>query len=540
MKKCVVIFILFLTACNFEADRLVPEETEEAPSPSASESPASTEPTLFSVAISTGPTVYVGVGQSKTLYLNVSLSDGSVYRGITKTFNTSHDDLDMDVIWYSNDENIATVSSSGKITAVAVGTTFVQANLGNKSVQVEVHVSDVEVILTSISFSDSTIESADGDSGQLTLEAHYSNGDYLEDLSVTQFKALEDCDLSFSSSDEDVALVYQNGVFYPVQNGSTTLLVSCDDLEAEASLVVTGIAAATETETEIVDVINSVVIDLDQGEYEMGEERTLTCDLSFDTGTVGSVNDAFVFPSGGVGRVEWQSSDEDVISIIEDGNHVVKIRFNSYGNATVTATYADENDEVVLASKKARAEPSSADDYFISSDDVCDDHFSADGGYGSASFPEIIYGMPDDSLLDVVSFGTGGELTIQLNGYVIVDGVGDDFTIFENPFDNWFEAAQVAVSDDGVTYHDFPCDAFGSGDGCAGVHVINYSSNPDDMRDPELSGGDIFDLADVGLEQVMYVKITDQETCVEDGYVCTSDTIGFDLDAFVVVNGENE
>lgn len=535
MKKYFIIFILFLTACNFEADRLIPEET---PSPSASESPVFAEPTLFSVTISTGPTVYVGVGQSKIFYLNVSLSDGSVYRGITKTFNTSHDDLDADVIWYSNDENIATVSSSGKMTAVAVGTTFIQANLGNKSVQAEVHVSDVEVTLTAISFSESSIESTDGTSGQLTLEAYYSNGDFLEDLSVTQFKALEDCDLSFSSADEDVALVYQNGVFYPVQNGSTTLRTSCDDLEAEANLVVTGIEAAVEA--EIVDVINSVVIDLDQGEYEMGEERTLTCDLSFDTGTVESVNDAFVFPSGGVGHVEWQSSDEDVISIIEDDNHVIKARFHSYGSATLMATYADENDEVALESKKARAEPADTDDYFISSDDVTDDDFAADGGYGLASFPEIIYGMPDSSLLDVVSFGTGGELTIQLNGYVIVDGVGDDFTIFENPFDNWFEAAQVSVSDDGVTYHNFPCDAFGSSDGCAGVHVVNYSSNPDDMRDPELSGGDTFDLADVGLEQVRYVKMIDQQTCVEDGYVCTSDTIGFDLDALAIVNGDNE
>lgn len=536
MRKYSIIFILFLTCCNFEADMLA---LEESPASATTLPPASSETTVFSLGISTGPIVYLGLGQSKILYLNVSLSDGSVYRGITKTFNTPHDDLDRDVIWYSNDESLVTVSSSGKMTAIAEGSTFIQASLGSKSVQAQVYVSEIEVALASISFSQNSIESIDGSSGQLMLSASYSNGSSLENLTVTQFRVLEDCDLSFSSSNQNVALVYQSGVFYPVQNGSATLLASCDDLEARASLVVKGLEAGT-METETVDVAESVVINLDQVEYEMGEERTLTGDLSFDTGNVTDVNDRFLLPSGGMGNVEWQSSDTDVISIIEDSNHVIKARFDSYGIATITATYGDVSDAVILASKIPREEPSSANDYFISSDDDCDDDFAADAGYGAASFPEIIYDMPEDSLLDVVSFGTGGKLTIQLNDYVIVDGVGDDFTVFENPFDDWFEAAQVSVSNDGVTYHDFSCDAFGSGEGCAGVHAVNYSSNPDDMRDPEISGGDSFDLADVGLAQVKYVKIIDQETCIEDGYLCKSDTIGFDLDALAIVNGENE
>lgn len=430
--------------------------------PSSSVAPTSSDSSplfLFSLAVSTGPTLHLDVGESQILYLNVSLSDGSVYRGITKTLNTPHDDLDADVIWYSHDESVATISPSGKITAVAEGSTLLTVHLGNKSTQVSVQVETAEA-----------------------------------EIELTE-------------------MAFPEPIFEPNNDPETT------------------------SEEYVME---SLSIMMDETEFEIGEEKTLTCDLFFNTGSMSGVNHSFVLPSGDVGEINWQSSDEEVVSIIEDSHEVIKAKFVSYGSATLTAVYSDVSDDVTVDSKMKTQEAKDSDDYFISSDDDLEDHFAADGGYGLSSFPKIVYGMPENSLLDVVSFGTKGKLIIGFNHYVIVDGLGDDFTVFENVFDGWTEAAKVLVSDDDITYHEFPCDAFGSGEGCAGVTAVNYSSSSDDMRDPEISGGDSFDLAELGLSRVRYVKIVDQGTCVEDGFLCTSDTIGFDLDALAIVNGENE
>lgn len=373
MKKFFFMLPLFLTCCNFEPNMLVPPESTTATPSESPDTTDSTEVFVFSLAVSSGSALILGVGQTKALYLNVSLSDGAVYRGITNSFNTSHGELDTVVIWYSNDSDVVTVSSSGKVTAVAEGTTFIKASLGIKSATVAVQVVklDTEPELTTAEFTDTESTSTD------TTDAGNT---------------------AYSGVDEEVPI---------------------------------------------------------------------------------------------------------------DGKIAGEAALNS-------------------------------DDYFIGRDDELEEHIASDGGYGLSSFPEIVYGLPEGSLLDVVSFGTKGKITIKFNNYVIVDGVGDDFIVFENVFGNWTEAAKVSVSDDGIAYHEFPCDAFGAGTGCAGVTATNYSSIPDDMRDPEISGGDSFDLADVGLSRAAYVKIVDQGTCVEDGFLCTSDTIGFDLDAVAIVNGENE
>lgn len=178
------------------------------------------------------------------------------------------------------------------------------------------------------------------------------------------------------------------------------------------------------------------------------------------------------------------------------------------------------------------------EDYFLSANDVFTFTVGERASYGSI---ENTYSLPDGSRGNVLSFGNGGELTIELNDYIIVDGDGPDFIIFENPFTGWTERAQVAVSEDGVTYTIFSCDAFdaeGIYAGCAGVTEINYSSNPDDMRDPTLSGGDVFDLADVGITQARFIRITDMNTCYPD-FICTT-TAGFDFDGLAIANGVNE
>ena len=84
-----------------------------------------------------------------------------------------------------------------------------------------------------------------------------------------------------------------------------------------------------------------------------------------------------------------------------------------------------------------------------------------------------------------------------------------------------------------MTWHTWSCaasDVQGGYPGCAGVNPVE--SHPDnciDARDPNVAGGDVFDLADLGLERARFVRIQD---------AAVSGPGGFDLDAVSVVNGE--
>ena len=71
--------------------------------------------------------------------------------------------------------------------------------------------------------------------------------------------------------------------------------------------------------------------------------------------------------------------------------------------------------------------------------------------------------------------------------------------------------------------------------GCAGVTpTFSHPDNSVSPNDPEVSGGDAFDLADLGLQSARFVRIRDTGTNPYEGVAG-----GFDLDAVAVVNGED-
>lgn len=148
-------------------------------------------------------------------------------------------------------------------------------------------------------------------------------------------------------------------------------------------------------------------------------------------------------------------------------------------------------------------------------------------------FPAAVLGPPMASDLDsVVSLGNGGFVTLRFDR-VIVDGPGPDFIVFENPLPGFAELATVAISADGVSWHEFPCTApllgpdFGS---CAGVGVVHASPTNDvSPFDPTTAGGDAFDLASVALTSASFVRITDRADLDGPRGV-------FDLDAVTLVH----
>ena len=162
-------------------------------------------------------------------------------------------------------------------------------------------------------------------------------------------------------------------------------------------------------------------------------------------------------------------------------------------------------------------------------------------GFGLDGYPDIVLGPPHGGgsgmgSLDVLSLGQRGEIVLELTDIGVVDGPGVDLLVFENSFGNHAETGVVAVSEDGQTWHEFPCDPMdraGGHPGCAGVEPVSSSpGNGISPTDPTVAGGDGFDLATLGVARARFVRIRDSGA---NSYGFSSG--GFDLDAIAVVNG---
>ena len=174
----------------------------------------------------------------------------------------------------------------------------------------------------------------------------------------------------------------------------------------------------------------------------------------------------------------------------------------------------------------------------------------AGGGFGSEFLPDAVIGPPRgggpiQQSLDVVSLGNDGTITVRFDLPLICDGPGADFVVFENAFHVgtpdgpvFEEYGIVAVSQDGVAFVEFPYDAT-SHAGLAGrVPVLSHPDNGINPLDPSVAGGDVFDLADLGLAWVAYVRITDPGAAIPDpgDRIPPGDKGGFDLDAVAALH----
>lgn len=174
-------------------------------------------------------------------------------------------------------------------------------------------------------------------------------------------------------------------------------------------------------------------------------------------------------------------------------------------------------------------------------DEVVSVDYGDGAGFGQDFFPDNILGAPDPNATEnvpacspeqLLTLGGGGSIVLAFRDGGIEDGNGEDFTVFENAFGTnnsvFAEPAIVAVSEDGETWTEFSYD-LEARTGLAGLTPTNGAEDP---TDPTVSGGDSFDLADVDLTHVVYVRLTDI------GATGMGNTVGFDLDAVVVVHGE--
>jgi hypothetical protein len=168
-----------------------------------------------------------------------------------------------------------------------------------------------------------------------------------------------------------------------------------------------------------------------------------------------------------------------------------------------------------------------------------------------AYYPANVLGLPDtvgrDDVattdpMQILALGLGGEITLRFDHRPITDGPGPDFTVFENAFRYhlgtrdgvYAEPAQVSVSRDGIIFRAFPIDSLTLA-GCAGRMPTHGDRDP---GDPAVSGGDQFDLAELGLDSIRYVRLHDVTqiiTANRDHPFWDPTLNGFDLDAVVAL-----
>ena len=194
------------------------------------------------------------------------------------------------------------------------------------------------------------------------------------------------------------------------------------------------------------------------------------------------------------------------------------------------------------------------------------------GGFNQDFLPDIVLGGPRGGgmfkgSLDVLSLGRGGQITLEFVESEVVDRPGVDFTVFENAFMTsegtktgkpFAEPGRVLVSADGFLFTEFPCaldDSAHVYPGCAGDYpvfansddpsspppttptttpitsIIDLPLDPQPLP-PSGSGGDSFDLADVGVASARFVRIVSGPGALPAG----NGQAGFDLDAVVAVN----
>lgn len=213
------------------------------------------------------------------------------------------DATDKSVVWSSSDEGVATVTEDGTVTAVSAGEATITATTsdGGKTVSCTVTVTPDTVSVTGVTVSPESLEMVIGETEGLTAAVEPEDA---TDKTVT-----------WSSSDEKVATVGEDGTVKAVSAGNATITVTTGDGGRTATcevkvntkaVPVTGISVFPGTVT-----------------LEQGKRRNLT---------------AVVYPADATNRsVTWTSSDNSVVTVSYSGI----ITAVSAGKATVTATTKD-------------------------------------------------------------------------------------------------------------------------------------------------------------------------------------------------------
>ena len=209
-----------------------------------------------------------------------------------------------DVQWESSNASVATVSSSGLVTGISVGSATLTVrfidNVGWKDAlgTVMLRVSDQKV--SSVAINPQIINVGIGQSSQILAVSKDANGDTITGLSI-----------AWASSNVAVATVSSTGLVTGVSKGESTIIASVGGVSVSGSVLVTDVSAS------------SIEITPNKGTLSIGQSSQLSARLKDAQGNIVAGRD-----------VSWSSSDTAIVTVSNAG----MLTAISDGESTITAS----------------------------------------------------------------------------------------------------------------------------------------------------------------------------------------------------------
>ena len=223
------------------------------------------------------------IGQTSQLTTTI-LPDNATYKGS---------------IWTSSDESVATVDATGNVTVVSIGTISITAHSsdGKKSASCEVTV----------------LQKAESITLDKTSLEIYVGDEPVALVATVQPDTYTSKDFIWSSSNESVATVDEEGKVTAVANGTATITVKTSD----------GSSLSATCSVKVYRHVESVSLNKTEMTLYVGNSSTLT---------------ATVLPSTSNNKnVTWTSSDESVATVDQSG----KVTAKGPGKSSITVTTVD-------------------------------------------------------------------------------------------------------------------------------------------------------------------------------------------------------
>ena len=257
MKRYLLFLFSFLFL--FSCDKIVEEDQKDQKEPQ--------DVAVTSISISQ-PSAEMIVGE--TLQLRASLEPSNA--------------TDKTVIWASSKQSVASISTDGLVTALAVGTTTITASAGSKTSSCTVTVEAASIAVASVALDRNSVTLEEGQS--TTLTATVSPAD------------ATDKEVSWSTSDADVATVDQEGKVTAIKEGTASITAAAGGKSATCVVTV----------AKKVIPVTSVTLDQTQLNMARGESATLI---------------ATVLPENATDKtVTWSSSDATIAYVTQEGTVV--------------------------------------------------------------------------------------------------------------------------------------------------------------------------------------------------------------------------